>query len=412
MIATDIISSILIRYKNLCTKYPQSPSFVSNKKGDSFYLIRNRGEEQQPTQIRLSNHGTYLNTWVDREEFGDSVDRLDPAHCVNISIVFINEGEDLTKDCKGMPNCEGCEIEPCKPQTFEGQDELGRPFTIMQYVYSSKCIRNKYINGLAKAIMEASVNGKYIDPLANLYRAAKTKSLNSSTTQRNNNQELNCNTNMNKKLIRLTESDLHKIVKESVNRVLTELDWKTYDSAMRKAAEKGQWERVGAFGDASKKAFNKQFGYEGHPEDYAYGRHLTPYQRDFDSDLEPIDNTTISNQGYYGDSVYLMHPNDKGHVLDREEMFYRRTPKGKIEKDSPIRKDKNDYSDLDWYLANGYEDGADINSAMDAAKKGEEDTLNYLKGKSKYVPSKGWQNESINRKIDRIVNECLKRNFR
>ena len=39
---------------------------------------------------------------------------------------------------------------------------------------------------------------------------------------------------MNKKLIRLTESDLHKIVKESVNKVLTELDWKTYASAADK----------------------------------------------------------------------------------------------------------------------------------------------------------------------------------
>lgn len=38
---------------------------------------------------------------------------------------------------------------------------------------------------------------------------------------RNNNQ-LNCNLNMNKKLIRLTESDLHQIVKESVNKVLRE----------------------------------------------------------------------------------------------------------------------------------------------------------------------------------------------
>jgi hypothetical protein len=36
------------------------------------------------------------------------------------------------------------------------------------------------------------------------------------------NNQLNCNLNMNKKLIRLTESDLHRIVKESVNRVLRE----------------------------------------------------------------------------------------------------------------------------------------------------------------------------------------------
>ncbi len=36
------------------------------------------------------------------------------------------------------------------------------------------------------------------------------------------NNQLNCNTNMNKKLIRLTESDLHRIVKESLNKILME----------------------------------------------------------------------------------------------------------------------------------------------------------------------------------------------
>lgn len=35
-------------------------------------------------------------------------------------------------------------------------------------------------------------------------------------------QENKQNTNMNKKLIRLTESDLHKIVKESVGKILKE----------------------------------------------------------------------------------------------------------------------------------------------------------------------------------------------
>ena len=37
-----------------------------------------------------------------------------------------------------------------------------------------------------------------------------------------NNQTLNCNRNMNKKQIRLTESDLKQIVKESVNKILNE----------------------------------------------------------------------------------------------------------------------------------------------------------------------------------------------
>ena len=88
---------------------------------------------------------------------------------------------------------------------------------------------------------------------------------------------------MNKRLIRLTESDLHNIVKEFVNKVLTELDWKTYASASDKARERGTnyWRskgetnlqnllrkatssqhRADRFGDAAKDAFNRDYGYK------------------------------------------------------------------------------------------------------------------------------------------------------
>lgn len=39
---------------------------------------------------------------------------------------------------------------------------------------------------------------------------------------------------MEKQVIKITESDLHKIVKESVNKVLTELDWRTCANAAKK----------------------------------------------------------------------------------------------------------------------------------------------------------------------------------
>ena len=38
--------------------------------------------------------------------------------------------------------------------------------------------------------------------------------------------------------IKLTESELHRIVKESVQEVLKELDWRTYDNAKVKALDK------------------------------------------------------------------------------------------------------------------------------------------------------------------------------
>ena len=61
-----------------------------------------------------------------------------------------------------------------------------------------------------------------------------------------------------KQIIRLTEGDLHKIVKESVNKVLTELDWRTYQSAAEKSMKQSH------NGDLSpqERAFNKNRSYE------------------------------------------------------------------------------------------------------------------------------------------------------
>lgn len=73
MVASDIISQILQRYKVLCSKYPQSPQFIPNTKGDSFNIIRKGSNTIKPTQIRISNHGTYIESWVDRNELGDSI---------------------------------------------------------------------------------------------------------------------------------------------------------------------------------------------------------------------------------------------------------------------------------------------------------------------------------------------------
>lgn len=47
--------------------------------------------------------------------------------------------------------------------------------------------------------------------------------------QQQNNNKVNCNKDMNKKLIRLTEGDLHRIIKESVNNVLTENNYNFYN---------------------------------------------------------------------------------------------------------------------------------------------------------------------------------------
>ena len=61
-------------------------------------------------------------------------------------------------------------------------------------------------------------------------------------TENNNNNNIK---NM-KQTIRLNESDLHRMIKESVKEVLSELDWKTYTNAARKREEQGR------YGDANR----------------------------------------------------------------------------------------------------------------------------------------------------------------
>lgn len=96
----------------------------------------------------------------------------------------------------------------------------------------------------------------------------------------------------NKRTIRLTESDLHRVIKESVKQCLTELDWKTYANAANKSSKRSgisYWrdkgydlpdafkkavrhrQRVKQFGDAAKDAFGDQYGYSnGMPYDNDY----------------------------------------------------------------------------------------------------------------------------------------------
>lgn len=57
------------------------------------------------------------------------------------------------------------------------------------------------------------------NPYANNVRGEKRNLV---ATHGNNTQQINCNTNMNKNKIRLTESQLHNMISESVKRILSE----------------------------------------------------------------------------------------------------------------------------------------------------------------------------------------------
>ena len=62
-----------------------------------------------------------------------------------------------------------------------------------------------------------------------------------------------------KKVIRLTESDLHRIIKESVNNILTELDWKTYANAAKSRQEQGNDKSSNDLYYAANKSFRDKY---------------------------------------------------------------------------------------------------------------------------------------------------------
>ena len=66
---------------------------------------------------------------------------------------------------------------------------------------------------------------------------------------------------MGKNIVRLTESQLRGIVKESVKQVISELDWKTYANAAKKRYAQKNYDKFHDLRRASEDAFNKKYGY-------------------------------------------------------------------------------------------------------------------------------------------------------
>ena len=182
---------------------------------------------------------------------------------------------------------------------------------------------------------------------------------------------------MNKKLIRLTESDLHKIVKESVNKVLTELDWKTYANAERAARgrDTSYWRergyeprhdavskaadsrfRAGRFANAAKDAFNRDYGYKnGHLWDDDYAE--VKLGGDFDATEEFSPHAVGYRSKGYG--------NPKKYEFGRDNDTFRKT------------------TPEEFYQGN--------KDASDAYRNADNEIRNWRSGNYDYKEGDGWQ---------------------
>ena len=118
-----------------------------------------------------------------------------------------------------------------------------------------------------------------------------------------------------KKLVRLTEQDLHNIIKESVNKLLNELDWRTYHSAAMKDYNK---KRAQKFADMRNKLFNDEYGYDDHKKGNHIGMvgdynnpHLDMLVNNNNKDrIHYIKRPDEKHYGWYQDysSGYVHHP--------------------------------------------------------------------------------------------------------
>ena len=160
-----------------------------------------------------------------------------------------------------------------------------------------------------------------------------------------------------KRTIRLTESDLHSLIAESVRQCLTELDWKTYDSAARKSYEKADESGV----QNRQKHVNRYFDFLRASEDA------------FNDEFSEVDDTgngyTYRSRGDWG----------------RPTSYVGTT------QHSPIRKvfrPQGEYPNPN--IPYNWSSDDTSHKFGDAKKRGDKELSDYFNGKYKYVNGRGW----------------------
>lgn len=232
---------------------------------------------------------------------------------------------------------------------------------------------------------------------------------------------------MQDKIIRLSESDLHSVIMESVHSILNELDWKTYMNASRK--RKGQADDMRSYIKSvipgsqfkynnyddksdelekySGKVFNKQHGRDG--KEYNYEGDSSDYQGrsqkyDVEDDWGFSKKNPVSSKWKDDDGeivVVRRYRNGKGVPTRNSGSVYDDTfdftehPKiwtGSRHRQHTLKYDK----DGEHYDSYNSSVGDEVSQSKDKDYNDRQfrmgrDMENYYTGKSKYNKGKGWE---------------------
>lgn len=209
-----------------------------NKAKNSYYkaLDSRTGMNGKIPLVRISNHKTHCITWLgDIRDLGTAM-RF-PA---NYYFSIVIENEPSQKD--------------------ENVPVRVRPFTVHEYTFKQEESEESDIHTIIQDVKGIFTTGEF----ANSTGKGKYDPVNAKVVQQaqpTTNNETNESKNMNKKnIIRLTESDLKRVIAESVKNIISELDWKTYANAAKKAYNKGE-DRYRDFQKAAEDEFQKTHGH-------------------------------------------------------------------------------------------------------------------------------------------------------
>jgi hypothetical protein len=227
--------------------------------------------------------------------------------------------------------------------------------------------------------------------------------------------------------VRLTESKLHRIIKESVKAVLNELDWKTYMNAARKRKEQGDkirdlyrkngWnapydtsydQKSGELEKYAQEVFQKKHGKDGHSHQYdgpytSYrGRYSFKKGDDSDAEIKaPVQRHTYYD-GSFEDGRHYRYGNGTpslyaGRVVDDTfDHFEGNDEDGFYDRNNERRWTGVARSDGFSYDPNMSSVGDEVSMSKDddynkALEDMTNDMVDYYTGKSKYEKGKGWQ---------------------
>ena len=207
----------------------------------------------------------------------------------------------------------------------------------------------------------------------------------------------------------LTNKQFHKVIKESVNKILTELDWKTYANAARKRGEminNGEIEgeygvydprhvndlRTGNFKRAIIDKFNNDYGYNVYGQDRNKGEYNMDYLRTGIGDKGYFDKlgTETSTPGNTRPAPHRIRDDFHLNSLDNSQQYhsdnhnsyvnFKRGNDGKFK-----------YTGFEKTKRDAVEPKHDDIPYMAARNKGNKEIQDYQNGNYEYIKGKGWK---------------------